>query len=426
MDYALAPAMALRHIFHMRQRNSLLTILVLAIIGLAAATYLTQLHLQVITGQQTDFGFCDISRTISCETVSASPYSTWFNIPIAWLGAILYLFWTLLAIAGLWPRKSLAEGSIALIFCTAALALGTDIVLAGIMVFRIHSLCLLCLLTYVLNACILFLAWRAWKEPVSSAARACVTALSPFSGSGRVFFPALCLILLGITAAGAYGLRQAENSALADFNAEAFRQFSHMASRYSVDTSHDPWMGATNPELTIVEFSDFQCPHCKRAHFILQAILPSYFDHVRFVYKNLPLGKGCNPALQALPHDFHPAACALAELGEAAHIQGKFWQLHDYLFRHQHEFSGRTLNQDELLAIAARTGLDVARVRRALGSHNFRESVQADVREATRLNIHGTPAFLLNGLKINGMPPPKVLQHMIEIELRRAVRQGKG
>ncbi len=410
----------------MRRQNILLLIIMLAVLGMVVSGYLTRLHLHIITGQQTDFGFCGISRAISCEAVSASPYATWFNVPIAWFGASLYLFWCLLAGAGMWSGKPLARGSVSIIFCSAGLALGIDIALAAIMAFRIHSLCLLCLLTYVLNACVLLLAWRAWEGPVSTVAEACARALFPFSGGGSVFFPALGLILLGITATGAYVLRIAENSALADFDTEAFRQFSQMAPRYRVDTSRDPWLGADRPLLTIVEFSDFQCPHCKRAHFILQTVLPPYLGRVRFVYKNLPLGRECNPALRSLPHDFHPAACALARLGEAAYEQGRFWQLHDYLFRHQSAFAGRALNRDALLAIAARAGLDVAQIRVALGSRDSREAVQADVQAATRLGIRGTPVFLLNGLKISGMPPPKILQRMIEIELRRAERKEDG
>jgi len=410
----------------MRRRNILLLIIILAVIGMAVSGYLTRLHLHIITGQQTDFGFCGISRSISCEAVSASPYSTWLNVPIAWFGTALYLLWCLLAGAGLWSGKTLARGSVAIIFCSAGLALGTDIVLAAIMAFRIHSLCLLCLLTYALNACILLLAWRAWEQSVASVVPACISALSPLSGSGRVVFPALYMSVLAITVAGAYSLRNAESGALAEFDAEAFRQFSQTASRHRVDTSRDPWMGADRPLLTIVEFSDFQCPHCKRAHFILQTVLPPYLDRIRFIYKNLPLGKDCNPALRSLPHDFHPAACALARLGEAAHAQGRFWQLHDYLFRHQSAFASRALNREALLAIAAQARLDIAQVRVALDSHASQEAVQADVRAAIRLGIHGTPVFLMNGLKINGMPPPVVLQRMIETELRRAARKGVG
>lgn len=102
----------------MTQRNAI-TILILSLVGFAASIYLTNLHYQIFTGALEEFGFCGISREISCETVTASPYSKLFGIPLAWLGAMLYMFWTALASSAIYKPEKNSEITTGLFLLTS-------------------------------------------------------------------------------------------------------------------------------------------------------------------------------------------------------------------------------------------------------------------------------------------------------------------
>jgi len=401
----------------MNQRKHLIVILILAAIGLAASAYLTYLHQQIFSGQMTDFSFCGISRTISCEAVSASPYSEWFGAPIAWYGVLGYLLWLSLASLGLYRPETHADPASGLIFITAAGGFLIDLYLAYMMTFKIHSLCLLCLLTYVLNLAILIITFRVSQNPVATTLRNSIATAFPFTAKTSYGFSLLFVFIAVIGLAGGNELRKTTENALANFDEAGFIHYQTSAPRHNVDITSDPYLGAKDADLTIVEFSDFQCPYCKKAHFILQTILPAYFGSVKFIFKNLPLSSSCNPQLQV---DMHPAACKLARLGEAAFQQGKFWPMHDLIFAHQAEFEEKIPASANLMRLSRQAGMDIERLAKDIDSARTRLAVQSDIRAASGLGISGTPVFLFNGLLLHGIPQPGILQRIIEIELQRA------
>ncbi len=404
----------------MNQRRGLIGILLLSLAGLAASLYLTWLHQQILTGSLTEFSVCNFSRNVSCEAVSASSWSEWFGVPVAWLGAMAYLLWLTLAGTGL--KSKYTSPAVGLIFLTAAIAVGIDVYLGYIMTFRVKSLCLFCLLTYILNLFILYLAWRLGKKGTSKLSPFFQAVLSTLSSRGKTGYvvPLIAVLIATVATVGAYQLRQAVARSASNFNETAFARFSATAQRLTVDTSHDPYLGVSDAKLTIVEFSDFQCPYCRKAHMMLQAVLPSYAGKVRFVFKNLPLGTDCNPILKArYGRDVHPAACGLARLGEAAVRQHRFWPLHDLIFRRQPDFEGKRLSRQDLLKLARAAGLDMKRLEADLDDAETGEAVLSDVHAAYRAGMNATPTFLFNGLKIEGMPSARILQRIIEIELSR-------
>ncbi len=389
----------------MTRRNAI-AILILSIVGFVTSMYLTNLHYLIFTGALEDFSFCGISREVSCETVSASPYAKWFGVPLAWIGVMLYLFWSVLAFfSALKPEKN-NQIITGIFLLTSAVAVALNIYLGQLMFFTIGSLCLLCLLTYLLNIMVLLLSLKMAKGAMREVSIAAVQAMIPLSGGTRYGF---ILILILILAAGVLGQVRMQQGieAASQFNEAGFRHFQDNFSRVNVDTASDPFLGAEDAKLTIVEFSNFECPHCRKAHFTLQTMLPSYQDRVKLVFKNLPF-------------EFNHSATALAQLGEAAHKQGKFWPLHDLIFSRQQDFAKAPLSRDELLQLARDAGLDMARLEKDFDSMEISKAVQMDVNEASRLSIDGTPVFFFNGLLLRGMPKPAIFKQVIELELERA------
>ena len=140
-------------------------------------------------------------------------------------------------------------------------------------------------------------------------------------------------------------------------------------------------------KVTIVEFSDFQCPHCGAAHPELQRLLREFDGSVRLVYKYFPLSS-------------HTRAVPAARAAEAARAQGKFWEMHDLLFEHQRE-----LEDADLQKYAAQLGLDVERFERDLEFEMpLPERVDADRQLGEKLGIEATPSFFVDGRPFRESP----------------------
>ena len=164
-----------------------------------------------------------------------------------------------------------------------------------------------------------------------------------------------------------------------------------------VDISNDPRRGGAEAVVTIVEFSDFQCPHCKTFHEqIFPALQSLYGDQVRWVFVNRFFPSG------------HPHAEKAAIGGECAAKQGKFWEYADYIFANQERLG------DEVVADAASDiGLDEATYGQCLSARETASEVAADQAEAARIGVSGTPYFLVNGHEVLGAQPVGVFNEVI-------------
>jgi protein-disulfide isomerase len=157
--------------------------------------------------------------------------------------------------------------------------------------------------------------------------------------------------------------------------------------------------GPTDAKVVLVEYSDFQCPYCKEVQTTITQILRDYPNDVRLVFKHLPL-------------EIHQFAFQAAQASFCAGRQGVFWPYHDALF------DADTLSVELLGSLAAAEGLDIDRFQKCLGSPESRTAVLADIAEARKLGISGTPTFLINGKILRGAVNLRELKALIEIELR--------
>jgi protein-disulfide isomerase len=143
-----------------------------------------------------------------------------------------------------------------------------------------------------------------------------------------------------------------------------------------------PSFGPDNAKVTIVEFSDFQCPYCSRAADVASKVREKYGDRVRFVFRQYPL-------------PFHPNARGAAEAALAAHAQGKFWEFHDRLFENQ-----QALDREALEKHAKDSGLNVGKFRQALEDKAFAKTVDSDMKLGEKVTVQGTPTMFLNGARV--------------------------
>jgi protein-disulfide isomerase len=176
------------------------------------------------------------------------------------------------------------------------------------------------------------------------------------------------------------------------------------APRYSVAIEpDDPVVGNANAVVTVVEFSDFQCPFCQRVMPTLKQVRETYGDRVRIVWKDFPLTS------------IHPQAFKAAEAGQCAREQGKFWEYHDRLFANQ-----QALEPDFLKKYAAETGLDATKFNACLDTAKYAERVQAQMGVGNQLGVSSTPSVFINGRMVSGAQPYETFTAIIDEELERA------
>jgi protein-disulfide isomerase len=172
--------------------------------------------------------------------------------------------------------------------------------------------------------------------------------------------------------------------------------------RVQVDADGFPAKGPADAPVTIVEFSDFQCPFCARVVPTLEQVKEKYGDKVRLVYRHFPLG-------------MHPNAPKAAEAAMCAEEQGKFWEMHDLMFEEQQQ-----LAVADLKAKAERLELDTDQFNQCLDSGKYKAEVQADMQAGQRAGVTGTPAMFINGRLVSGAVPVEQVEEVIDNELSRA------
>lgn len=159
--------------------------------------------------------------------------------------------------------------------------------------------------------------------------------------------------------------------------------------------------GPTNARVTIVEFSDFQCPYCSKAADVVHKLRERYGDRVHFVFRQFPLS-------------FHPYARQAAEAALAANAQGKFWEFHDQLFKNQQK-----LERTDLEAFAKDLGLNVTRFKQALDDKSYAEQVASDIKLGEQAAVDGTPTMFVNGARVDNPLSFETLSSLIERALQR-------
>lgn len=207
----------------------------------------------------------------------------------------------------------------------------------------------------------------------------------------------------GISPARLYDeLLKSEIKPTAAMAEKSFSPFHDPKGVYKAEIGQSPVLGSDDALVTIVTWSDFQCPYCARLDQTLKDIEQLYGKRVRFVWKNSPL-------------EFHTNARPAAEAALAAKEQGKFWEYHDLLFQHQEQ-----LDQESLEQYARDLKLDMAKFDAALKSHKYAAQIDADTAAGRKLGVKGTPCSFINGKYFNGAKPVEAFRAKIDEELHVA------
>jgi len=394
----------------MRAERSASWCLLLSLIGIGLAGYLTVLHLGLMHGELLGGAICSGSGALNCHAVTSGAWGSVLGMPLSLWGLIGYIVMLALSLLGL-QSSEWAVHAATLTFVLALFFVGADLFLLGLMVFVIRFYCLFCLATYAVNVLILSTAARGLGRPWPRAIAEVGTSLRALVPSRHR--PAAGFFW-GLVLAGGVGTFAVHASTTfvtqGGFGAmrSQMREYVSKQPRVSVEVSTDPAHGPAGAPLQVIEFSDFFCPACQRAAKMNTILFASHRRDMQFIFKNYPLDTSCNDKVGRM---VHPGACRVAAASECAHAQGKFWTFHDVMFeRTAHGYNPANLDAD-----MERLGLDMPRFRACMDSGQGLDAVKRDIAEGAKAGVMSTPTYILNGLPVAGGLQPSVFEDFVAV-----------
>ncbi len=391
-------------------------VILLSLAGIGISLYLYSLHVDLLKGEIKGGFLCGAADNAfgGCHSVASSSYSSMMGIPLAALGAMFFSTLALLGLGGIIFLRDCGQAFFRWAFLLAVSGLAFDLYLAHAMIFKIGAVCWLCTATYVVNLAIVITLLRSvWTEPKPQAPlRAIFPGARGASGPDRYYRDVIKGILIGavlLTSVVGFAGSQFISKTLSGNDRELLAKIKESFLKQNptfIDVTDRPFLGPAEAKLTVIEFSDFMCPHCSKGSDYLKLAQSVNHDAFRLVFLHFPLDKACNPKLTS---NVHPGACLLAEASACANEQGEFWQYHDIAF----ETKGK-ISRSVVVGIASDLKLDLEDFGSCLDSGRGRKVVMEDINTAINAGVVSTPILYINGRKLNGVPKPWVLNEILE------------
>lgn len=405
-------------------KNKIIGILILlALGGLVISSIQTSHHLRNIATNFETKSFCSVNETINCDLVDASQYSKVMGLPISGLSLLFYASLIVVLLRSLKTPSSLHFAH-AMVLVGFIVSMG----MAYVSFFLIKLLCLLCIALYAIIillllllpmasgksfGCVLPFIKDSMKNLFSTHIKSAL--LGNLAMVALVFLVGIFVIKGSVTNAHAEAAHKAALKAQAQkpkpkFSLEDVLKLHMNQTPLEIDVEGTAAMGNKDAKVTIVEFSDFECPYCKKAADYLKPIVKEYEDDVSFRFVNFPLDKACNPSMT---RDMHKNACKAATASICAGKQDKFWPYHDMLFANQPKYSDKDLKD-----YAGRVGLNTDDFDKCLKSKEALDAVRDDLDRGQKAGVHGTPALFINGKQVQGWNEPVLLKAILDAEIK--------
>lgn len=368
----------------------------LATAGAAISIWQTRLFHLTRSGRGEMKSFCNINATFDCTAVEMSRFAELpGGIPLsgfAIAGYVLILILSLFALDGN-LRKALRPWLIGL----TGLSLAFSAVYLAIMVGVIGKLCLLCIFIDVINSALFVVAWTLPGAGKSD---------RPFPFS-RVAGSAVASVVVALLLTkGLDPMAEIKSADLQDhiesILSAPVNPVNLPASVFSV--------GPTDAPITLVKFSDYECPACRLGANSIHPLFKRYEKQIRFVFMNFPLAAECNTDPN-LKRTIHPFACEAAAVAVCAGEQGRFLEAYESLFSHQGDFQKDKIAD---LVLADISGLDAGKLKECLAQPSTGERIRAESAAGVALKVQSTPTFFINGRKVEGGLPTRVWIDLIE------------
>lgn len=374
---------------------------ILALLGFITSVKLSMIYIDVNFNPYALSSFCSVNEFIDCDGVAKTVHSQFFGIPLAFWGLFLYLvflFFTFVdKLKNIKFLKFLEvfENPQSYLCALGFISFLISMVLAGLSLFEIHKVCVLCFFTYFINLLIAIVAKPHGENFIS----VIIISFKDFVKALRVKAYAIAFGVLVLLAAVFLTYTSLSDVLTPQVKKhKELQEYSKLKDNtYKVSGNV---LGDPKAALVVHEYTDYQCPFC----FVLNTMLHravSELGNVQVVHHNLPLDSACN---KYMPGQMHEGSCLLAKYSIAAGKQGKYWDMNTLLF--DKEFK----NEEEIIQAAKGIGLNAEKLKEDANSPQIAEELQNEIERANKFGIDGTPAIQINMETHVGIEPYEELK----------------
>ena len=380
-----------------------LTIQILAIIGLILSIKLAFIYYVANYEKYALSSFCSINDFIDCDGAARSSVSQFWGIPLAYWGILFYILMLFLTVVDKLKQVKFLKflevfkSPMAYIASIGTIAFAISMVLAGLSLFKIHKLCILCLITYFIDLAIALIASRGQFRLLVEAFKQ--TMVDFIDGAKKYTKTFIVLMILGISFLCYSGITY-------NFVPNVKRQKSIM--KYH-DIKFNPYrvkgnlLGKEKADVVIDLYSDFVCPICYTNNIMLHQAVKE-FSNIKVIHHNYPFDKECNPYISV---NMHPNACFMAKAALAAKNQGNYWEMSSLLYENQPK------NEEDILKLAKQLSFDKSKFMNDFSSKTTEKEIEEELKKAIELGIDATPTMYINGDRYVGVKPYYELKEIL-------------
>ena len=384
----------------MQNNKKKLTIQILAILGFALTI---KLAIIFYTANYQKYGlasFCSINDFIDCDGAARTTSAQFLGIPLAYWGMFFYL--TVLFLTFVDKLKNckflkfleVFKNPMSYITILGTIAFIVSMSLAGISIYRIHKLCILCVFTYIIDFIIALVASSGKLKNIIESVKTTVTDI--IDGAKKYPKTTVILLLLSISFL-AYSEISYNFIPHLKRMREIMKYKNMKVNPYKI---HGNFLGAENADVTVEIYSDYVCPLCY-IHNIMIHKAAKEFKNIKIIHYNFPFDKECNPYIQI---NMHPNACFMAKVAIASRKQNDYWGMSSLLYENQ----PKTIN--EVLKLTDKLNFDQNKFINDFNSTETQKELKKELNKAVKLNLDSTPTTYINGDQYIGIMQYKTLR----------------
>ena len=380
-----------------------LTVQILAFAGLLLSIKLACIYYVANYEKYALSSFCSINEFVDCDGAARSTVSQFWGIPLAYWGIFFYITVLFLTVVDRFKKfrflkfLEVFKNPMSYISMLGTLAFTCSMVLAGLSIFKIHKLCILCFITYFIDLFIAIVASSgSFKNLVSSFKTTVIDFIAGAKQYTKTFIVLLILatsflVYSGTTYSFVPHIKQ--QKAIMKYRNMKFNPY-----RVKGNT-----LGAEDGDVVIELYSDYVCPICYIENIMLHEAVKD-FSNIKIIHHNLPFDKECNPYISI---NMHPNACFMAKGAIAAGKQGNYWEMSSLLYENQ------PTNINAMLKLAEQLGFNKDKFVKDLEADTTSKEIEKELIQANKLEIDSTPTIYINGDKIVGVKPYYELKDLL-------------
>lgn len=380
-----------------------LSIQILALIGLGLAIKLAFIYYSANYDKYALSSFCSINDFIDCDGAAKTNTAQFLGIPLAYWGMFFYLTVLFLTVVDKLKNAkflnflNVFKSPIDYIATLGFVSFVISMVLAGISLFGIHKLCILCVITYIIDLIIACVAADGMFKNIMSA---CKTTFIDFIDGVNKYpktFAVLLLIMASFLAYSGITLNFVphikKRNEILKYNKIKFNPYRIKGNI----------LGDENSKVVIELYSDYVCPLCYINNIMLHKAVKE-LKNVKIIHHNYPFDKECNPYISV---NMHPNACFMSRGAIAARNQGNYWEMGTLLYEN------KPTKMDAMLVLAEKAGLDKDKFKVDFESNSVDAEIANELENANSLDIDATPTMFINGEKVVGVKPYYELKELL-------------